>query len=257
MARTGSVALFLDLPGLYGGLGCPAPFDVRQAFGHVKARYGRMVLAQAYGPFDEGIPEQVQMHLIGQHVTLIHCPGYLNGSGSKKPTVEQMLTKGVYEALYGRRIDTFVIGSGKGDFIPLAGAVRARGRLAVALCVEAACCPYLTEAVDEVVFWPAPAAPQPPAQPAGTQEKPVSPSPSPVPGAVDHTDLRKLAEMDGSGEAMAMDRVLRLLGPNGRLKVEDMLRRGLVKLHNGALELCRNHPLIAVAMNGNGREPRA
>lgn len=251
MTKTPKVAIFIDLPNIHKPLEeMGVPFDARPALARVREACGKVVLANAYAQF-QAVPMDAQMHLLAQNVTPIQCPAYQNGTSNKKPTTDPVMMRAIYEMLYSsRRIDTFVIGSGDGDFAPVAAAIRARGRRVVALCVQKTLCRYLREAVDEVIFWPVPI------------RITISENASPLPGApklsppsqtsssaVDVKDLERLVEMERNGEDMSADRV------RGQIpSLSDMLKRGLITLHNGKVQLCRNHPLVASACaDGNGQ----
>ncbi|HLA41358.1 MAG TPA: NYN domain-containing protein [Candidatus Glassbacteria bacterium] len=141
----------MDLPNLYQSI-CrkEARMDARQVLSEIREKFGKPVISNAYA-FFRRIPEPVQAHLMNLNVALIQCPAYQGGL----PTTDSVMAAEIYEVLYSRRVDTFVIGSGDGDFAPLACAIRARGRRAVALAEKNSLSRRLRDAVDEVIFWPA------------------------------------------------------------------------------------------------------
>lgn len=191
-----SVALFLDVPNVQKPLeSLGVPFDARPVLERVKT-YGKIVIANAYANF-ETVPVDVQFHLMGLGVFLANCPAYRNGSPQKKSTTDSLLMRDAYKALYRRKIDTFVISSGDGDFIPFASAVRECGRRFVALSVHESLCRYLEDVANEVIIWPvATKSPVPPKQ---------SPTPTP-PGRAPSSMPAPSVAVGGNGQREALVR---------------------------------------------------
>jgi uncharacterized LabA/DUF88 family protein len=148
-----SVALFLDVPNIQKPLeALGVSFDARPVLERVRT-YGKIVIANAYANF-ETVPVDIQFRLVGLGMFLANCPAYCNGSPQKKATTDSLLMRDAFKALYRRKIDTFVIGSGDGHFIPLASAVREHGRRFVALSIRECLCHHLRDTADEVILWP-------------------------------------------------------------------------------------------------------
>ena len=124
-----------------------------------KAReYGRVVSATAYadwtdGDFRNAPPTLYSNGIIPRYISARYFPG---GRSSKRRTnsIDVMLAVECSDFLHGHpQVDTYVLVTGDGDFIPLVMLLRSRGKKVVVIGVSEATSFHLIESADDFISY--------------------------------------------------------------------------------------------------------
>ncbi len=124
-----------------------------------KAReYGRVVSAMAYadwtdGDFRDAPPTLYSNGISPRYISARYFPG---GRSQKRRTnsIDVMLAVECSDFLhYHPQVDTYVLVTGDGDFIPLVGLLRSRGKKVVVIGVSEATSYHLIESADEFISY--------------------------------------------------------------------------------------------------------
>ena len=124
-----------------------------------KAReYGRVVSATAYadwtdGDFRNAPPTLYSNGIVPRYISARYFPG---GRSSKRRTnsIDVMLAVECSDFLHGHpQVDTYVLVTGDGDFIPLVMLLRSRGKKVVVIGVSEATSFHLIESADDFISY--------------------------------------------------------------------------------------------------------
>src|ERR687896_2297925 len=124
-----------------------------------KAReYGRIVAATAYadwtdGDFRQAPPTLYSNGISPRYISARYFPG---GKSQKRRTnsIDVMLAVGCSDFLHTHpQVDTYVLGTGDGDFIPLVTLLRSRGKKVVVIGVSEATSYHLIESADAFISY--------------------------------------------------------------------------------------------------------
>src|SRR5215218_5069287 len=114
-----------------------------------KAReYGRIVSATAYADWTDG-----DFRISPRYISARYFPG---GKSSKRRTnsIDVMLAVECSDFLHGHpQVDTYVLVTGDGDFIPLVSLLRSRGKKVVVIGVSEATSYHLIESADDFISY--------------------------------------------------------------------------------------------------------
>ena len=156
---TEDTAIFIDWENIY--ISTVTEYGVKPNVSAIleKAReYGRVVSATAYadwtdGDFRNAPPTLYSNGIVPRYISARYFPG---GRSSKRRTnsIDVMLAVECSDFLHGHsQVDTYVLVTGDGDFIPLVMLLRSRGKKVVVIGVSEATSFHLIESADDFISY--------------------------------------------------------------------------------------------------------
>ena len=156
---TEDTAIFIDWENIY--ISTVTEYGVKPNVSAIleKAReYGRVVSSTAYadwtdGDFRNAPPTLYSNGIVPRYISARYFPG---GRSSKRRTnsIDVMLAVECSDFLHGHpQVDTYVLVTGDGDFIPLVMLLRSRGKKVVVIGVSEATSFHLIESADDFISY--------------------------------------------------------------------------------------------------------
>ena len=156
---TEDTAIFIDWENIY--ISTVTEYGVKPNVSAIleKAReYGRVVSATAYadwtdGDFRNAPPTLYSNGIVPRYISARYFPG---GRSSKRRTnsIDVMLAVECSDFLHGhQQVETYVLVTGDGDFIPLVMLLRSRGKKVVVIGVSEATSFHLIESADDFISY--------------------------------------------------------------------------------------------------------
>jgi uncharacterized LabA/DUF88 family protein len=153
------LAVFIDWENIY--ISTVTEYDAKPNVSAIleKAReYGRVVSATAYadwtdGDFRQAPPTLYSNGISPRYISARYFPG---GRSQKRRTnsIDVMLAVECSDFLHGHpQVETYVLVTGDGDFIPLVSLLRSRGKKVVVIGVSEATSYHLIESADEFISY--------------------------------------------------------------------------------------------------------